>query len=78
LLFDTEHHNKLNDLFGFLSEHGDQQNSELMVDQLSTLHGILIKCQELGDQKVALVSQIIEAINNKSKQLTLDTKSLGA
>jgi hypothetical protein len=73
----TEYHNKLTDSFAQLMNEQDEQVSNESNDQLGNLHSTLIKCQELGDQKVVLVSQIIELINAKSKQLILDTKSLG-
>ena len=44
---------------------------------LSQLHTFLIKCQNLGDQKVKLSSQIIETFTNKTRQLGLDIKSNG-
>lgn len=48
------------------------------VDQmLATLHHVLLQCQELGDQKVRLTGQIMEMLSSKTRQLGLDTKSLG-
>ena len=44
---------------------------------LATLHHVLIQCQELGDQKVRLTGQIMEILSSKTRQLGLDTKSLG-
>jgi hypothetical protein len=49
----------------------------ISVEQLALIHNSLIKCQELGDQKVELVAQIIDLLDNKTKQLILDTKTLG-
>ena len=44
---------------------------------LATLHHVLLQCQELGDQKVRLTGQIMEMLSSKTRQLGLDTKSLG-
>ena len=37
----------------------------------------LIKCQELGDDKLQVVSQIIECVENRSRQLHQDLENLG-
>ena len=49
----------------------------ISVEQIGIIHNTLIKCRELGDQKVELVSQIINLLDNKTKELMLDTKTLG-
>ncbi len=55
----------------------NESTTVISVEQLGIIHNTLIKCQELGDQKVELVSQIINLLDNKTKQLMLDTKTLG-
>ena len=37
----------------------------------------LIKSQEIGDEKLQLVQQILDLIENKSRQLDFDFKNLG-
>ncbi|XP_074649798.1 inhibitor of growth protein 1-like isoform X2 [Tubulanus polymorphus] len=37
----------------------------------------LIKCQELGDEKLQIVAEIIEHIENRSRQLDQDLENLG-
>lgn len=37
----------------------------------------LIKSQEIGDEKLQIVQQILDLIENKSRQLDLDFKNLG-
>lgn len=44
---------------------------------LRELHRTLIECQNLGDEKVRIASQIIETICAKTRQLGLDCKSNG-
>lgn len=44
---------------------------------LRVLHKTLLECQNLGDQKVRIASQIIETICAKTRQLGLDCKSNG-
>ena len=41
------------------------------------LHQALIECQRLGDEKIRLSSQVIEAITNKTRQLGFDNKNNG-
>ena len=44
---------------------------------LVSLQRMLIKTQELGDEKLRLVSQIIELIETRSRQLDQDVENLG-
>ena len=37
----------------------------------------LVKCQELGDEKLQIVSHIMEFIENRSRQLEQDLENLG-
>ncbi len=37
----------------------------------------LVKCQELGDEKLSVVATIIETIENRSRQLEQDLENLG-
>lgn len=66
----TEFHRKL-------AKMKENLNSEQpSVEQLSMLHKLLLKCQELGDQKVELVTQVVNLIDAKAKQLVLDKKTI--
>lgn len=67
------YHQKLNN---FKETCCNESTTVISVEQLGIIHNTLIKCQELGDQKVELVSQIINLLDNKTKQLMLDTKTL--
>jgi hypothetical protein len=67
----TEFHRKLAKMKENLS--GEQLSAE----QLSMLHKLLLKCQELGDQKVELVTQVVNLLDAKAKQLVLDRKTIG-
>lgn len=51
--------------------------NRINIDQLTNIHKTLIKCQELGDQKVELISKIIDLLDAKTKQLILDSRTLG-
>ncbi len=37
----------------------------------------LVKCQEIGDEKLQIVAQIIEHIENRTRQLEQDLENLG-
>lgn len=41
------------------------------------LQRALIKCQEIGDEKLCLMTQIIEHIDNRARQLDQDRENLG-
>ena len=53
------------------------REKEINSEQLGMLHKLLLKCQELGDQKVELVTQLVSLLDTKSKQLISDRKSIG-
>lgn len=56
------------------SENEETKGGQL--DQLlHKLHQLLVQCQTLGDQKVRLTGQIIEAIGAKTRQLGFDARS---
>ena len=73
------YHRKLSSFKEVCCSVGDVKgdNESISVDQLGLIHSTLLKCQELGDQKVELVGKIIDLLDNKTKQLILDTKTLG-
>lgn len=54
-----------------------EKGEQLNADQFNMLHKLLLKCQELGDQKVELVTQIVNLLDAKAKQLVLDKKTIG-
>jgi len=57
------------------------RNSDEDQLEISRLQGriqaLLIKCQELGDEKIHVGQVIQELIENKNRQLELDRKNLG-
>ncbi|CAF0702821.1 unnamed protein product [Brachionus calyciflorus] len=56
------------------NENEESKKSELDL-LLNKLHQLLIQCQTLGDQKVRLSGQIIEAIGTKTRQLGFDART---
>lgn len=52
-------------------------NSITINQLLLNLHQALVQCQELGDQKIKLTGQVVEMLNNKTRQLGLDPRSNG-
>ncbi|XP_064636755.1 inhibitor of growth protein 1-like [Lineus longissimus] len=69
-----------NDLLKDIEHYRDNYKKEAdAVMKKRTLHQIqraLLKCQELGDEKLQVVSQIIENIENRSRQLEQDLENL--
>ena len=54
-----------------------ETDSHIRKRALIQIQRALIKSQEIGDEKLALVSQIMEHIENRTRQLEQDLENLG-
>lgn len=64
---DTEQHKEI-----YLKEEGGAKKKAFIAIQRS-----LVKCQEIGDEKLHLVTLIHEFIENRQRQLEQDRENLG-
>ena len=57
--------------------HSKQDDPEKKKITVLQLQRCLVRMQEIGDQKLHFVAQIIERIENKTRQLEQDLENLG-
>lgn len=55
----------------------DAENSGRKTKAMSRIQQALIAAQELGDEKLNVVQNLLDLIENKTRQLDLDYKNLG-
>jgi hypothetical protein len=67
----------LKDIEHYRNNYQKETDAVMKKRTLLQIQRSLLKCQELGDEKLQVVSQIIENIENRSRQLEQDLENLG-
>ncbi len=67
----------LQDISAFESTYLGQRDSPVKKKALLQIQRALLKTRELGDEKLQVVSHIIENVENRSRQLEQDLENLG-
>ena len=73
-LFFSDH---LKDIENYKETYLNETDNNLRKRALIQIQRALIKCQEIGDEKLQLVSTIIDHIENRTRQLEQDLENLG-
>ncbi|GAB6032621.1 PHD finger protein ing1 [Chamberlinius hualienensis] len=74
---DIKYQELMNSLENYYSSISGSTDYALKKKSLQQVKRLLIKSQEIGDEKLQLVQQIADLIENKTRQLDLDYKNLG-